>query len=182
MKYILLSLIAILPLFSFAKQEVKAPFYEFNLTTLEGKKYPFSQLKNKPVLIVNTASECGFTPQLKDLEILQQKYSKKGLVILAVPSNDFKQEKATAEEILSVAQKDYKTTFQFLEKQTITGKDKSPLYQFLLSKNPSPLFPEIRWNFEKFLVDKSGAVVDRWSSLTKPTSDEIQKKIEAALK
>ncbi len=157
-------------------------FYSQNLTTLEGKKYPFSKLKGKTVLIVNTASECGYTPQLKDLETLYQKYSSQGFVVLAIPSNDFKQEKSTSSEILKVAQQDYKTTFTFLEKQQITGPDKSELFKYLTNENKNVLLKEISWNFEKFLVNKSGQVVERWKSSTTPLSDEMIKKIEQTLK
>lgn len=163
------------------KTNATQPFYNLSYNTLEGKKISFSDFKGKPVLIVNTASGCGFTPQLKDLEALYQKYAPKGLIIIAVPSNDFKQEKATSEEILSFAKKEYQVTFPFLEKQKITGDDKSELFKFLVSQKKNLIFTEVKWNFEKFLINKNGEVIERWSSMTKPSSESFIKKIESVL-
>jgi glutathione peroxidase len=157
-------------------------FYSQNLNTLEGKKYSFTDLKGKAVLIVNTASQCGFTPQLQDLETINKKYAPRGLVILAIPSNDFKQESGSSQEILNFAKKEFKTTFTFLEKQKITGENKSNLFRYLTSQKKNALFTEVQWNFEKFLIDKNGKVVERWSSITKPTSESLTQKIEDVLK
>ena len=156
-------------------------FYQLNYKTLEGKPFAFKDLKGKAILFVNTASQCGFTPQLKEIEDLHQKYSKKGLVILAVPSNDFKQEKPISEEILSFAKKEYKVSFTFLEKQKITGVEKTDLFKYLTEAKTNLLLKEVKWNFEKFLVDRQGQVVERWSSPTKPSSDSITQKIESVL-
>lgn len=156
-------------------------FFELSATTLEGKKINFSTYRGKVVLVVNTASQCGFAPQLKALEALYKKYADRGFVVLAFPSNDFKQEKEDGTAIQKSAEKEYGTTFPFFEKAPVKGKDKQPVYQFLTSKKPGLLFDDVGWNFEKFLVNRKGEVVERWSSVTKPSSESIVKVIEKAL-
>lgn len=156
-------------------------FFEFSANDIRGKKVHFSQYRGKVVLVVNTASECGYTPQLKDLEALYKKYSAKGFTVLAFPSNDFKQEKATNDEVMSVAQKEYGVTFPIFDKGAVTGKEKQPVYKFMTEQKPGMLFKDVRWNFEKFLINRKGQVIDRWSSMTSPTSKSVIEKIEKAL-
>ncbi|WP_413287449.1 glutathione peroxidase [Bdellovibrio sp. HCB337] len=156
-------------------------FFEFSANDIRGKKVHFSQYRGKVVLVVNTASECGYTPQLKDLEALYKKYSAKGFTVLAFPSNDFKQEKATNDEVLSVAQKEYGVTFPIFDKGAVTGKEKQPVYKFMIEQKPGMIFKDVRWNFEKFLINRQGQVVDRWSSMTSPSSKSVIEKIEKAL-
>lgn len=156
-------------------------FYELSATDIGGKKVHFSSYRGKVVLVVNTASQCGFTPQLKDLEDLYKKYSDRGFIVLAFPSNDFKQEKGDNDTVKSFAQKEYGCTFPFFDKAPVTGKDKQPVYQFLTEKKPGLLFKEVSWNFEKFLINRKGEVIERWSSITKPSSDSVTKAVEKAL-
>ncbi len=156
-------------------------FFDLDATDINGKKVHFSQYRSKVVLVVNTASECGFTPQLKELEDLYKKYSNKGFVVLAFPSNDFRQEKQENGEILKFAQKEYKITFPIFDKASVRGTEKQPVYQFLIEQRPGVLFKDVTWNFEKFLINRQGQVIDRWNSMTSPTSKSIVSKIELAL-
>lgn len=156
-------------------------FFDFSATDIRGKKVHFTQYRGKVVLVVNTASECGFTPQLKDLEEIYKKYSAKGFTVLAFPSNDFKQEKGSADEVLKFAQKEYGITFPIFDKGFVTGDNKQPVYKFMIEQKPGILFKEVRWNFEKFLVNRKGQVIERWSSMTSPTAKSVVEKIEKAL-
>lgn len=164
---------------SFAKGPEK--FYDLTANDLNGKKINFSDYQGKVVLIVNTASQCGFTPQLNDLEVIHQKYGSKGLVVLGFPSNDFKQESGVGQEIQKFASDKYKISFPLFEKGPVTGSDKQPVYKFLTDQKSGVIFKEVAWNFEKFLVSRKGEVVERWSSMTKPTSDSMIKAIEKEL-
>ncbi len=165
----------------FARAEVPNNFFELSADSLSGKKVQFSTYRGKVVLVVNTASQCGFTPQLKELEDLYKKYANRGFVVLAFPSNDFKQEKGDATTIQQFAEKEYGITFPIFDKGPVTGKDKQPVYQFLTAQKPGLLFKDVAWNFEKFLINRKGQVIERWSSITKPSSDAIVKEIEKAL-
>jgi len=158
-----------------------ATFFEFSANDIHGKKIYFSQYRGKVVLVVNTASECGFTPQLKDLEEIFKKYGDRGFTVLAFPSNDFKQEKASREEVLKFAKDNYHITFPVFDKGAVTGKDQQPVFKFLTEQKPGILFKDVRWNFEKFLIGRDGKVIERWSSMTSPTSKSVLEKIEKAL-
>lgn len=166
-----------------SSQETTNPqnFFELSATTLTGKKVHFSTYRGKVVLVVNTASQCGFTPQLKGLEELYKKYASRGFVVLGFPSNDFKQEKGENSEVQQFAEKEFGITFPLFEKAAVTGKDKQPVYQFLTDKKPGLIFKDVSWNFEKFLINRKGEVIERWSSITKPTSGSIVNSIEKAL-
>lgn len=156
--------------------------FDFKVKDITGKDVDLAQYKGKVTLIVNTASACGFTPQMKDLQELQTKYGAQGFSVLAFPSNDFKQDSGSNDEISKFAQDKYKITFPLMDKNPVTGPQKQSVYRFLTESKSGVLFKEVKWNFEKFLVGKDGHVIDRWSSLTSPTSADIVKKIETALK
>lgn len=156
-------------------------FYELSAKDIGGKLVNFSTYRGKVILVVNTASQCGFTPQLKDLEVLYKKYANRGFVVLAFPSNDFKQENGDNTEVQSFAKKEYGCTFPFFDKAPVTGKDKQPVYQFLTEQKPGLIFKDVSWNFEKFLVNRKGQVIERWTSITKPSSDKVVEAIEKAL-
>ncbi len=175
------SLIFCLLLSSFASAETVQNFFELSAKNISGKTVNFSTYRGKVVLVVNTASQCGFTPQLKDLETLYKKYADRGFVVLAFPSNDFKQEKGDNSEVQTFAEKEFGVTFPLFDKAPVTGKDKQPVYQFLTEQKPGVLFKDVSWNFEKFLVNRKGQVIERWSSITKPSSDSIVKAVEKAL-
>lgn len=147
-------------------------FYDLSPVDANNQPYPFADLKGKVVLIVNVASKCGFTPQYKELEELNKKYADKDVQILGFPCNQFgSQEPGTSEEIASFCSLNYGVTFPVLGKVEVNGSKEDPVYKFLKSKKSGVLgLNRIKWNFEKFLIDKKGNVVERHSSLTKPLS------------
>ncbi len=156
-------------------------FFDFSANDIHGKKIHFTQYRGKVVLVVNTASECGFTPQMADLEELQKKYSTKGFTVLAFPSNDFKQEKGSREEVQKFALDKYHITFPMFDKGAVTGADQQDVFKFMTEQKPGMIFKDVRWNFEKFLINREGKVIERWSSITSPTSKSVLEKIEKAL-
>lgn len=149
-------------------------FYDFKVKTLEGKDFDFASLKGKKVMIVNTASKCGFTPQYKDLEELYEQYGKK-LVIIGFPANNFaNQEPGTATEIRQFCTSNYGVTFPMMEKISVKGNDMHPLYQWLTSKAKNGVMDsEVKWNFQKYLIDENGKLVDVIYSKEKPGSDKV---------
>ncbi|CAI4279395.1 CQS_1a_G0004290.mRNA.1.CDS.1 [Saccharomyces cerevisiae] len=153
-------------------------FYDLECKDKKGESFKFDQLKGKVVLIVNVASKCGFTPQYKKLEELYKKYQDKGFVILGFPCNQFgKQEPGSDEQITEFCQLNYGVTFPIMKKIDVNGSNADSVYNYLKSQKAGLLgFKGIKWNFEKFLVDSNGKVVQRFSSLTKPSSldQEIQ--------
>jgi glutathione peroxidase len=162
----------------------KAPaVLNFKMKDIEGKEVPLSKYAGKVVLIVNVASECGYTPQYKGLQALHEKYAGQGLAILGFPSNDFgQQEPGTEAEIKTFCTKNYGVKFDLFAKVGITGKDAAPLYQHLQSKktNPDHAGP-VGWNFEKFLIGRDGAVIARFASDVDPESEDVQNAIRRAL-
>ncbi|KAF5092743.1 hypothetical protein D0Z03_002713 [Geotrichum reessii] len=150
----------------------ESKFYSLAPQDKTGNPYDFSQLKGKVVLIVNVASKCGFTPQYKGLEELNKKYASEGLVILGFPCNQFAhQEPGTQDEIESFCQLNYGVTFPILKKIDVNGANADPVYNYLKNEKSGLLgFKGIKWNFEKFLVDKNGKVVERYASTTSPSS------------
>jgi glutathione peroxidase len=156
---------------------------DFKLSDIDGKEYDLTKLKGKVVLIVNVASECGYTPQYEGLQELYAKHEKDGLVVIGVPSNEFgKQEPGTNEEIKKFCTTQYKVTFPMMSKVIVNGKEQVPLYKFLASKDTNPNFSgDIKWNFEKFLIGRDGQVVGRFKSAVAPNSDELTKAIKTEL-
>ncbi len=147
--------------------------YDFIVKGNTGLDIDLEQYRGKVLLIVNTASKCGFTPQYKGLEDLYQKYKDKGLVILGFPCNQFAhQEPASDNEIASFCELNFGVTFPLMQKVDVNGKQASPVYQFLKKKAGGFLFSRIKWNFTKFLIDRDGQTVKRFSPLTKPESIE----------
>jgi glutathione peroxidase len=151
-------------------------FYDFKVRTLEGEDFDFSSLKGKKVMIVNTASKCGFTPQYKDLEKLYEKY-KDRLVIIGFPANNFAhQEPGTASEIRKFCTANYSVTFPLMEKISVKGSDMHPLYKWLTSKARNGLMDsKVKWNFQKYLIDENGNLVDVLYSREKPDSEKVIK-------
>ncbi len=146
-------------------------FYSFKVKTLDGKDFSFSSLKGKKVMIVNTASRCGFTPQYKDLEELYEKYQG-NLVIIGFPANNFaSQEPGTAVEIQKFCSENYGVTFPMMGKISVKGDDMHPLYKWLTSKDKNGVMDsEVKWNFQKYLIDENGKLVDVLYSKEKPGS------------
>ena len=155
--------------------------YDFSATSIGGKPVKLDQFKGQPLLIVNTASACGFTPQFAGLEDLHKTYGGKGLVVLGFPCNQFgAQDKGSNGEIAEFCQLNYGVSFPMMEKIDVNGTGQHPLYQWLSAAAPGLLGSKaIKWNFTKFLVGKDGAVVKRYAPTDTPAS--MAKDIEAAL-
>ena len=157
--------------------------YNFNMDSIDGKPVNLGSFKGKVVLIVNVASKCGFTPQYAALESLYEKYKDKGFVIVGVPANNFmSQEPGTNEEIKKFCSNKYNVTFPMMAKVSVLGDDQAPLYSFLTGKETNPQYAgDVKWNFTKFLFDRSGKPVARFEPATTPDSPEVTSAIEAAL-
>jgi glutathione peroxidase len=158
-----------------------ASIHDFSTHTLDGKPVMLGDYSGKVLLVVNTASKCGFTPQYQGLEALYQKYRDRGLVVLGFPCNQFgAQEPGSAQEIGSFCEKNYGVSFPLFEKIDVNGEGAHPLYRWLKSNAKGVLGSEgIKWNFTKFLIDRHGQVVERFAPTTKP--EDLQSKIEALL-
>ena len=156
--------------------------YEFDCKNAQGNTVSLSEYRNKVLLIVNTASKCGFTPQYKGLNNLHLKYSDKDFSVLGFPCNQFgKQEPGTNQEIQEFCTINFQIEFPVLGKIDVNGPTADPLYQYLTEKKPGLLGSKnIKWNFTKFLVDQNGNVIARFAPKTKP--EDIEKKINALLK
>lgn len=149
--------------------------HQFTITRIDGQSVNLSQFKGKKILIVNTASKCGFTPQYADLEKLWQQYKDK-VVIIGFPANNFGgQEPGTNENIQEFCQKNYGVSFLMAEKVSVKGDDMNVLFKYLTAA-PNPDFTgDIKWNFEKFLIDENGKLIHRFRSNVKPTDPELTK-------
>ncbi len=149
--------------------------HDFTVTSLDGKEFPLSQLKGKKVLVVNTASKCGFTPQYADLEALYQKYGGDHFVIIGFPANNFlRQEPGSNEQIKDFCTKNYGVTFPMMSKISVRGGDKAPIYKWLTSKKENGVADaKVTWNFQKFLIDENGKWVATYPPSEKPTSAKI---------
>jgi glutathione peroxidase len=161
------------------KREVKMmSVYDFTVKTIRGEEQSLADYRGKVLLIVNTASKCGFTPQYKELEELYEQYRDRGFVVLGFPCNQFgHQEPGTEEEIEQFCQVNYGVTFPMFAKVDVNGENAHPLFQYLKEKAPGVFGTKaIKWNFTKFLVDRNGNVVARFASQTKPS--ELKSEIE----
>jgi glutathione peroxidase len=158
-----------------------ASVYDFSVRNIEGQETPLSAFKGQVLLIVNTASECGFTPQFAGLELLHKSHAAKGLAVLGFPCNQFgAQDPGDNKEIASFCERNYGVSFPMMAKIEVNGAVADPLYQWLAHQAPGLLgSTAIKWNFTKFLIGKDGQVIKRFASLDKPAS--LLKDIEAAL-
>ena len=165
--------VTILSLFSLAGLS-QSEFYSFKVKTLEGEDFDFSSLKGKKVMIVNTASKCGFTPQYEDLEVLHRQFGDK-LAIIGFPANNFmNQEPGSAFEIREFCTENFDVTFPLMEKISVKGDDMHPLYRWLTTKELNGVMDSnVRWNFQKYLIDEEGNLVDVLYSKEKPGSDKV---------
>jgi len=170
MKWQLLFSIILLPVVVSAQ----SGFYDFKVKTLEGEDFNLASLKGKKVMVVNTASKCGYTPQYKDLEEIYMQYEGK-LVIIGFPANNFlNQEPGSALEIRQFCTDKYSVTFPLMEKISVKGKDMHPLYKWLTSKELNGVMDsEVKWNFQKYLIDENGKLVDVLYSKEKPGSEKV---------
>lgn len=154
--------------------------YDFSLPTSDQGEQSLADFKGKVILIVNTASQCGFTPQYEGLQTLHDKYHENGLVVVAVPCNQFgAQEPGSNETIQEFCQLNYGLSFPVMGKIDVNGVDQHPLYKYLTTQAKGLITDSIKWNFTKFLVDKEGTVVERFAPITKP--DAIERHIEKLL-
>ena len=157
--------------------------YDFSLPSIDGQPTSLSNYKGKVVLLVNVASRCGFTPQYSALESLYEKYKEQGLVVLGFPANNFGgQEPGTNAEIKSFCTLKYNVTFPIFAKVSVKGADTTPLYQYLTQQANPAVAGDIKWNFTKFLVDRSGKVVARFEPAVTPDSPEVVAAVENLLK
>lgn len=167
------------------QQEVKGSsmnisIHDFAMKTMDGKEKSLSEYKGNVLLIVNVASFCGYTPQYKDLEEVYRKYKDKGFRILAFPANNFgEQEPGSDEDIKTFCTTKYDVTFDLFSKISVRGDDKHPLYHYITKDSPFP--GEVKWNFQKYLVDQNGELVAMFPSRTKPTDHLVVERIEALL-
>ena len=154
--------------------------YSFVMKTIYGKEKPLSDYRGKVLLVVNVASFCGYTPQYEQLEALYRKYKDRGLVVLGFPANNFgSQEPGTDQEIKEFCNSKYDVTFDMFSKISVKGTDQNPLYRFLTTD--TPFKGDVKWNFQKYVVDRQGVVVAMYPSRVKPTDDVVLKEIESLL-
>jgi glutathione peroxidase len=156
---------------------------DFHLKDIDGKDVDLAQYKGSVLLIVNTASQCGYTPQYKDMEAVYEKYKEKGFEVLAFPANQFgSQEPGSNAQIKEFCSSKYKVNFPLFAKIVVKGEGMDPLYEFLTSDKTNPKFSgPIPWNFTKFLVNRKGEVIARFQPKDKPTSKTVTKAIDQAL-
>ena len=176
-------LITILIFMFFFNNSVKANydkvFYDFKIKSITGESINLSKYKNKVILVVNTASYCGFTKQYSDLQELWQKYKSKGLVVLGIPSNTFNQEKNLDSEVKKFCEVNFDIDFPLTTITDVKGKNAHEIYKWAEKNYGKSAIP--KWNFYKILINKEGKIEDTYSSFTNPNSDKILKKIEKIL-
>lgn len=163
-----------------AQKSTSTTLYDFEVKDINGEIYDLSQHKGKKVLVVNTASKCGLTPQYEALQALYEKYGGENFVIIGFPANNFmKQEPGTNEEIKAFCSKNYGVTFPMMAKISVKGDDIHPLYEWLTKKEKNGfLDAKVSWNFQKFLIDEEGKIVKMLSPRTKPDDEQIVSWIE----
>ena len=165
----MLRIVLILKLFILSSMSFSNSLYNFSFTSIDGKNLELKSFKNKVVLLVNTASMCGFTKQYQALEKVYQDYKNKGLIVLGVPSNSFKQEYTDEKKVKDFCETKFNITFPMTKVTPVIGEDKHEFYQWLESEHGV----KPKWNFYKFIFNKKGEFVDAFSSMTKPNSNKI---------
>ncbi len=159
---------------------MKKPFYDLSAKNIQGKQVPMADYKEKIIIIVNTASQCGFTPQLEGLETIYRKYKDQGLVILGFPCNQFgNQEPGDEKSIAEGCVVNYGVTFPMFSKLDVNGKNAHPIYQYLKKELPGWFGSRIKWNFTKFIINKDGKPVKRYPPTAKPA--KVEKYIQSLL-
>ncbi len=180
MKLKIFTLIPLLltPLISTDKENI----FDINLTTIKGEHTTLKPYKGNVLMIVNTASECGFTPQFKDLQKIYETYSDEGFVVLGFPANNFGgQEPGSDEEIMEFCEVNYGVSFPLFSKVSVKGDDIHPLFDQLTNSDNPDFTGEINWNFEKFLIDRNGNLVRRFKSNENPTGKEISEALQTII-
>ncbi|MBN2778168.1 MAG: glutathione peroxidase [Bacteroidales bacterium] len=178
MKTILLSSVVLFFSFSLSAQKEKTdiePIYKYCVKDINGEKFHFKDLEGKKIMIVNTASKCGFTKQFKELQEVYDKYKDQNFVIVGFPSNDFmNQDPGTNEEILEFCSVNYGVNFPMMSKVKVTGKKKDKIYKYLTDKNLNGYeSSSVKWNFQKYLIDENGYLVKVVGTKTSPDDEEI---------
>lgn len=183
MKAILL-ILGFIIMTTMANSQCTKSFYDFKTTTIDGQPFDLSTLKGKKVLVVNTASKCGNTPQYEQLQQLYQKYGGDKFTIIGFPANNFlSQEPGTNAQIKEFCTKNYDVTFPMMSKISVKGKDQDPIYQWLTSKEENGVMDApVKWNFQKFMIDESGNLVGMVAPGTSPMTEKIVNWIEGASK
>ncbi|MGC9373693.1 MAG: glutathione peroxidase [Bacteroidales bacterium] len=173
-------LIILLAMISSATFSQNKSFYDFKVQTIDGENFDLSTLKGKKVLVVNTASKCGFTPQYEDLQKLYEKYKDKNFVIIGFPANNFmNQEPGSNQEIKQFCSANYGVTFPMMTKISVKGDDIHPLYQWLTEKERNGVMDsKVKWNFQKYMIDEDGNLVNMASPRTNPLDEQIINWIE----
>lgn len=166
-----MALLMAVPVFT----QQKKTFYDYTVEDITGNAFNLADLKGKKVLVVNTASKCGFTPQYADLEKLYQEYKGRNFIIIGFPANNFMgQEPGTNEEIKNFCMVNYGVSFPMMSKISVKGDDMAPVYKWLTSKDLNGVMDsKVGWNFQKYLIDEKGNLVDMLSSKEKPYSEKI---------
>tara|TARA_B100000242_G_scaffold292371_1_gene267637 strand:+ start:841 stop:1350 length:510 start_codon:yes stop_codon:yes gene_type:complete len=164
---------------NYVKANYDKVFYDFKIKSISGENINLSKYKNKVILVVNTASYCGFTKQYSDLQDLWQKYKSKGLVVLGIPSNSFNQEKNLDSEVKKFCEVNFDIDFPLTTITDVKGKNAHEIYKWAEKNYGKSAIP--KWNFYKILINKEGKIEDTYSSFTNPNSDKILKKIEKIL-
>lgn len=161
---------------------ISESLYDFEVIDIDGKEMSLESYKGNVLLIVNVASKCGYTPQYEGLQAIYEEFNEDGLVIVGFPANNFKgQEPGTEEDIKQFCTLEYGVTFPMTSKVSVVGDDQDPLFTYLTSQPNQDFEGEIKWNFEKFLVDREGNLIRRFRSAVKPESEEIKSAIKKAL-
>lgn len=165
---------------AFSLNAFSQSIYDYKVKTLSGETFDFSSLKGKKIMIVNTASKCGYTPQYEQLEEIYKVYKDKGFVVIGFPSNDFmKQEPGSNVEIAEFCKKNYGVTFPMMDKINVKGKEIAPIYSFLTTKSMNKLEDnDVKWNFQKYLINEKGQLVQVIKSGVSPNDPSIIKWIE----
>ena len=179
-KYIYRSIISLMLLMKLSLGIASGSIFELKATNIDGSEVSLSNYKGKVLLVVNTASRCGFTPQYKSLEKIYKKYKERDFVVLAFPSNDFRQELPTDEDIKEFCEA-YELSFPIFAKGKVKGFEKQEVFKYLTEDSNGRSIGEIRWNFEKFLISREGKLVKRFRSSVDPNQDEISLAIESLL-
>ncbi len=170
-----LSILVVLILSVFMASAQKKTFYDFSVKTIDGKDFNLSSLKGKKVLVVNTASKCGLTPQYKELEEVYAQYKNKNFIIIGFPANNFKsQEPGSDAEIKEFCTKNYSVSFTMMSKISVVGDSIHPLYKWLTTKSENGLMDApVMWNFQKFMIDEKGNLIDMVPPKEKPNCEKI---------
>jgi glutathione peroxidase len=178
-------LISILPAITTASDSAKKPasVLDFHVKDIDGKEIDLARYHGKVLLVVNTASQCGYTPQYKDLEAVYEKFKEQGFDVLAFPANEFgAQEPGSDEQIKEFCSAKYHVSFPLFSKIVVKGKEIHPLYEFLTSESTNPKFAgQISWNFTKFLVNRKGEVIGRFQPGDNPSSQKVVELVEKSL-